>query len=165
MSYFGVGFAVFSRAVEYSLRAMVMLTEIKDQPLTVQAMAERGQIPAPYLSKLLQGLTRAGLISSQRGTGGGYFLARSSAEISLADIVKVIEPLQRLSKQLTGTPVFKSPLLIDQKLEQTLSQVKMVFEKISLADLRKESNGSIPLCSPQQFVNLKFPEDKRGRSS
>ncbi len=145
---------MFSRAVEYSLRAMVMLTEVKDQPLTVQAMAERGQIPAPYLSKLLQGLARAGLITSQRGTGGGYILARSSAEISLADIVKVMEPLQRVSKQPAETPAFKSPFLIEKKLEQALLQVKLVFEKISLEDLRKESHGSIPLCSTESLINL-----------
>ena len=156
---------MFSRAVEYSLRAMVMLTEVKDQPLTVQVMAERGQIPAPYLSKLLQGLARAGLITSQRGTGGGYVLARSSAEISLADIVKVMEPLQRLSKQQSGTPADKSPFLIEKKLDQALSQVKMVFEKISLQDLRKESNGGIPLCHPEPLVNLRVSEDKRWKSS
>ena len=144
---------------------MVMLTEVKDQPLTVQAMAERGQIPAPYLSKLLQTLTRAGLITSQRGTGGGYFLARSSAEITLADIVKVIEPLQRLSKQPAGTSASKNPLLIDQKLDQALSQVKMAFEKTTLEDLRNESDGAIPLCPPQPLVNLEFSDNKRQESS
>ena len=160
-----VYFEVFSRAVEYSLRAMVMLTEVKDQPLTVQVMAERGQIPAPYLSKLLQILTRAGLISSQRGTGGGYFLARSSAEISLADIVKVIEPLQRLPKSLAGTPVAKTPRLIDQKLDQAISQVEMAFEKTTLEDLWKENDGSIPLCAPQPLVNLELSDNKRQQSS
>ncbi len=160
-----VYFEVFSRAVEYSLRAMVMLTEVKDQPLTVQVMAERGQIPAPYLSKLLQILTRAGLISSQRGTGGGYFLARSSAEISLADIVKVIEPLQLPPKQLAGSVVARSLYLIDQKLDQALSQVELAFEKTSLEDLWKENDGTIPLCSPSPLVVLEISANKRQQSS
>ena len=155
---------MFSRAVEYSLRAMVMLTEVKDQPLTVQSMAERGQIPAPYLSKLLQSLTRAGLVMSQRGTGGGYFLARSSAEISLADIVKVIEPLQRVSKH-AGITAAKTPRLIDKKLDQAISQVEMAFERITLEDLWKDNDGSIPLCPPQPLVNLEFPDHKRQQSS
>lgn len=144
---------------------MVMLTEVKEQPLTVQAMAERGQIPAPYLSKLLQGLTKAGLITSQRGIGGGYFLARSSADISLADIVKVIEPLHRPPRPLARTSVAKNPRLIDQKLDQAISQVEMAFEKTTLEDLWKENDGSIPLCSPQPLVNLEFSDNKRQQSS
>ena len=144
---------------------MVMLTEVSEHPLTVQVMADRGQIPAPYLSKLLQGLARAGLIVSQRGTGGGYFLARSSAEISLADIVKVMEPLQRLPKTLPGVPSVKGPSLVDQKLDQAISQIKTAFEKISLEDLRKENNGSIPLCAPLQLVNVEFLDNQRRQSS
>jgi Rrf2 family protein len=144
---------------------MVMLTEVSEQPLTVQVMAERGQIPAPYLSKLLQGLARAGLIVSQRGTGGGYFLARSSAEISLADIVKVMEPLQRLPKTLPGVASVKSPSLVDQKLDQAVSQIKTAFEKISLEDLRQENNGSTPLCTPHQLVNVEFLDNQRHQSS
>ena len=144
---------------------MVMLTEVKDQPLTVQMMAERGQIPAPYLSKLLQILTRAGLISSQRGTGGGYFLARSSAEISLADIVKVIEPLQRSPKPVMEKPISKTPHLIDRKLEQALAQVETAFQKISLKDLWKENDGTIPLCSPLPLVDLEFSANKRPQTS
>jgi Rrf2 family nitric oxide-sensitive transcriptional repressor len=161
----GVLYAVFSQAVEYSLRAMVMLTASESEPLTVQTMAERGQIPAPYLSKLLQGLARAGLIVSQRGIGGGYKLSRNPAEISLADVVKVIEPMKRLAQNTSGTPVSKTIGPLDQKLDQTIALVESVFEKTSLEDLRKDNLDSFPLCSPPSLVNLEFNFPKPRQSS
>ena len=145
---------MISQAVEYSLRAMVLLTQSASEPITVQAMAERGQIPAPYLSKLLQGLTRAGLVTSQRGVGGGYLLTRSPAEITLADIVNVVDPLQRITKCPLGITGHIALCPLHRKLDQALATVEQAFQETTLDDLCKESGGSVPLCSSQSLVKL-----------
>ena len=145
---------MISQAVEYSLRAMVMLTQSDDVPVTVQSIAEQGQIPAPYLSKLLQGLTRAGLVRSQRGVGGGYLLTRSPAEISLADIINAIEPLQRITKCPLGISGHIALCPLHRKLDQALATIEATFRNTSLQDLCKESGGSIPLCNSQAIVSL-----------
>lgn len=142
------------QAVEYSLRAMVLLTQNLDTPVTVQAIAERGQIPAAYLSKLLQGLTRAGLVVSQRGVGGGYLLTRRPAEITLADVVSAIEPLQRIRKCPLGISGHVALCPLHRRLDEALATIEKTFQETTLNDLCQESGGSVPLCSTPALVAL-----------
>ena len=155
---------MFSQAVEYSLRAMVMLTASMKEPLTVHAMAERGQIPAPYLAKLLQGLTRAGLVVSQRGIGGGYILNRDPADISLADIVHVISPMKRTVEPPAENAISAALGPLHQKLDQTLATIETSFQKTSLEDLRRDNFGLFPLCGSQPIVNLEFDANQHPQS-
>jgi Rrf2 family protein len=60
-------------------------------PVQVRVISERQAIPARYLEQIFQRLRRAGLIRSKRGPGGGYTLARSSAQITLLAIVEALE--------------------------------------------------------------------------
>lgn len=137
---------MISQAVEYSLRAMVYLTQKQEGPATVQEIAAKGKIPAPYLSKLLQGLTRAGLVVAQRGIGGGYVLSRPPAEISLADIVNVVEPLQRITTCPLGIGGHVNLCPLHRRLDQALATIERAFQETTLDDLCKEKGGSIPLC-------------------
>lgn len=148
------------QAVEYSLRAMVILSQSAERPVTVQAMAERGHIPAAYLSKLLQGLTRAGLVISQRGVGGGYTLTRPSSAITLADIVNVVEPLQRITTCPLGTMGHESLCPLHKKLDIALETIERVFSETTLDDLCREGGGAIPLCEAQVFVKLNLEATK-----
>lgn len=84
----------------YSVKALLDLCLQPGQgPASVKAIAERQDIPAPYLEKLLIKMRHAGLVDSIRGTGGGYRLALKPAEISLGQILEAvgetIEPLSR----------------------------------------------------------------------
>lgn len=153
---------MISQAVEYSLRAMVLLTQSVDQPLTVQHLAARGKIPGPYLSKLLQGLTRGGLVQSQRGVGGGFVLSRSPSEISLADIVNVVEPLQRITRCPLGIAGHLALCPLHRRLDDALASIERAFQQTTLADLCRESDGSIPLCDPQPMVALSLTPPKAG---
>lgn len=60
-------------------------------PVQVRVVSERQAIPARYLEQIFQRLRRAQLVTSKRGPGGGYTLARPSAEITLRDIVEAVE--------------------------------------------------------------------------
>ena len=59
--------------------------------LTATELADETGVPLPTAQKLMQQLSRAGLLVGQRGAGGGYALARGVSEISLADIVEAVE--------------------------------------------------------------------------
>lgn len=66
-----------------------------DGPTSVRDIAERTGLPQPYLEQILLALKGAGLVRSKRGVGGGYVLARSPSEISLAEIVSAVDgPIQ-----------------------------------------------------------------------
>lgn len=144
---------MISQAVEYSLRAMVQLTQSTGEPITVQSLAERGRIPAPYLSKLLQGLTRAGLVTSRRGIGGGYLLTRSPAEVTLADVVNAVDPLQRITTCPLGISGHSTLCPLHHKLDQAMALVEQAFQGTTLDDLCKLSGDSVPLCGSQTTVN------------
>ncbi|MCH9651001.1 MAG: Rrf2 family transcriptional regulator [Deltaproteobacteria bacterium] len=93
---------MFSRTAEYALRAVVWLADRTDSsPLGVQPIAAGTQVPQSYLAKVLQELSQAGLVSSRRGVGGGYFLTRLPAEITVLDVINAVDPLQRI----TGCPL------------------------------------------------------------
>lgn len=145
---------MISQAVEYSLRAMVMLAKAEGRPETVKNIAEVGKIPAPYLSKLLQGLTRAGLITSQRGIGGGYVLARPAAEITLAHIVNEVEPLQRINRCPVGIKGHIQLCPLHRRLDEAMAMVEKAFCDTTLQDICDEKSGSIPLCETGQTVDL-----------
>lgn len=147
---------MISQAVEYSLRAMVMLAKSGERPETVKNIAEVGKIPAPYLSKLLQGLTRAGLITSQRGIGGGYVLARPAAEITLAHIVNEVEPLQRINRCPLGIKGHIKLCPLHRRLDEAMAMVEKAFCDTTLQDICDEKSDSIPLCESGQTLDIQI---------
>ena len=80
-----------SARVDYALRAAAELTVAGPQPVTAVQLAEAQQIPPKFLENILGQLRRSGLIRSQRGPEGGYWLARPADRISLADIIRAID--------------------------------------------------------------------------
>jgi Rrf2 family protein len=85
-----------TRAADYAVRVMVHLAALPaGERATRVEMAVNGDVPEAFLSKILQSLTRSGLIVSHRGMAGGYVLGRPAEQVSVLDIVEAIEgPLQ-----------------------------------------------------------------------
>lgn len=73
--------------------AVVLMCDIANasERVSAQGLSERTNIPAPTVSKILNGLGRANLLVSHRGMNGGFALARDAADISAADIVEAID--------------------------------------------------------------------------
>jgi Rrf2 family protein len=80
-----------SARVDYALRAAAELTVAGSHPVTAVQLAEAQQIPPKFLENILSQLRRSGIIRSQRGPEGGYWLARPAEKISLADIIRAID--------------------------------------------------------------------------
>jgi Rrf2 family iron-sulfur cluster assembly transcriptional regulator len=77
---------------EYGLRCLLQLAYLPDhQSLTLAQIAEREGISVANAGKLMWILNKAGLVHSQRGTKGGYALARPAAEIRLNEVIKVLD--------------------------------------------------------------------------
>ena len=84
-----------SEQVEWGLHCATVLALLPPgATLPASALAEFHGIPAPYLAKALQALSRAGIVESQPGRKGGYHLLRSAGEITLLDVVEAIEGRQ-----------------------------------------------------------------------
>lgn len=78
---------------DYASRALLSLSlhGPDASPTSVRDIAERTGLPQPYLEQILLALKGAGLVTSRRGVGGGYTLARKPAEIALSEIVSAVD--------------------------------------------------------------------------
>jgi len=80
-----------SSKVDYALRAAIELAAAGGEPVKVDAIAEAQEIPRKYLMNILGELKPTGIVASRRGADGGYWLAKSAAQVSLADLVRAVE--------------------------------------------------------------------------
>ena len=77
---------------DYASRALLSLAlHGEERPTSVKEIAERTNLPQPYLEQILLAVKGAGLVRSKRGVGGGYVLARAPESITLADIIAAVE--------------------------------------------------------------------------
>ena len=101
---------MFSTKAEYGIRVMVELARHDgDAPTPLAEIAEHGGLPLAYLEHLVARLRKAGLVSSRRGSRGGYMLARPAAEITMAEVVEALEgsiaPIECISEAADGSIV------------------------------------------------------------
>ena len=76
----------------YALRALVELHRCGDAtPVPIGELARRGEIPVQFLEQLFATLRRAGLLRSQRGVKGGYSFARPATEVTVLEIVELLD--------------------------------------------------------------------------
>ena len=77
---------------EYATRALVDLTlHGRATPTPVHDIATRQNVPEKYLVQILLVLKSAGLVESRRGVDGGYLLAKAPEEITLGEVIRVVE--------------------------------------------------------------------------
>ncbi|MFE4106530.1 Rrf2 family transcriptional regulator [Almyronema epifaneia] len=111
----------------YSVKALLDLSlQARNKPVSVNVIAERQSLSAPYLEKLLIALRKAGVVRSVRGSQGGYLLALSPDQISLGQILEAVGE--------TVEPLPHQPLA-DHQVEDwvTLTLWKRLHEKLKEA--------------------------------
>ena len=80
-----------SAKADYALRAAIELAVAAEGPVKGERIAQAQEIPLKFLENILGELRQAGIVRSQRGVEGGYWLARPAEEISLAEVVRAVE--------------------------------------------------------------------------
>jgi Rrf2 family protein len=139
---------MISQTVEYAFRAMVCLANASPEPQTTDELAKVTQVPAAYLSKIMLGLTRAGLVRSQRGPNGGFSLIESPPKVSLLEVVNAVDPIKRIRTCPLENPQHGVRLCpLHRRLDRVLATIESTFATTSLADILEETNGSAPLCA------------------
>ena len=76
---------------DYGLRALMRLAGEPERVFTTDEIASEFAISRNHLTKIVRGLAEAGFVVTQRGTGGGFRLARSAGSISIGDVVRRLE--------------------------------------------------------------------------
>jgi Rrf2 family protein len=80
-----------SAKADYALRAVIELAASGDGPVKGERIAQAQEIPLKFLENILGDLRHAGVVRSQRGIEGGYWLARPAEEITVAEVIRAVE--------------------------------------------------------------------------
>lgn len=151
-----------SARAEYAVRAVLELAVRQGDdpatPVTAETVAVQQNIPHKFLEGILGDLRRAGLVTSRRGGGGGYTLARPPARITVADVIRAVDgPIVSVRGErptdltYTGSAAPLLPLWIALR-----ANVRRVLEGVTVADL---ADGRLPrsVCDlaeePAAWVN------------
>lgn len=83
---------MLSQKTRYALRSLLYLVERgNSRPVQITEIAETQQVPRKYLELIMLDLKKAGMVTSQRGPGGGYVLARPANDITFGEVIRTID--------------------------------------------------------------------------
>jgi Rrf2 family transcriptional regulator, nitric oxide-sensitive transcriptional repressor len=146
---------LISQTVEYALRAIVTIAQHGGGPCTAQNISVTTRVPAPYLSKLMQGLVRAGVVRSQRGLHGGFVLTKPPEELTIWDVVEAVEPLKRILECPLGIGSHGTTLCpLHRRLDSAIALVEQVFRTTTIAEVLAQPGSSNPLCEEQPVMEI-----------
>jgi len=83
---------------KYALRALIYLAGNKGSPVLIAKIAKDERMPKKFLERILLEMNREGILTSKKGKGGGYLLGRPPSEISIGEVVRIMDgPLAPVS--------------------------------------------------------------------
>jgi Rrf2 family protein len=138
-----------TKKADYGLMALKYLAEqaVSDAPsASAKAIAEAYHIPPQLLAKILQTLTRAGILVSTAGTNGGYSLARRASDISAFEVIRAIDGPLFITSCITihGTCDLHGTCTIKEPLRKVNDSIKDMLSGLSIADLVEPADISAP---------------------
>lgn len=153
---------MFSQTTEYALRAMACLALAPDQLVPTNVLASMTKVPNNYLAKVLQQLAGARLINGRRGVGGGYRLARPSAQINLLDIINAVDMLKRIESCPLGLTTHGTNLCpLHRTMDRAAAVLIEVVRGVTLHDLVEDGGTRVrPLCETKTPVPLTLTLNK-----
>jgi Rrf2 family protein len=127
-----------SSKVEYALLALLELASHhgKKLPLTMSEIIAKQRIPERYLEQILTNLRRAGVVQSQRGSKGGFVLAREPWQITLLEIVTFVEGEQQ-EKDTSDSQTLEKTLVYEVWEQANAASIE-VLGRYTLQDLCQE---------------------------
>ncbi len=132
---------MISQAAEYSLRAILCLAKSNGKAITIQELSQRAMLPREYFAKVLQTLSRAAIVTSQRGLGGGFLLAVPAEQLTLWDVVAAVDPSRRVRECPLKIATHEKVLCpLHRRLNQAVSAMEQVLRASTIADLLREAD-------------------------
>lgn len=146
---------MLSQKAKYALRALVELARAGEPQLTAGEIAIRADAPRKFLEAILLELSRNRLVASRRGKFGGYTLARPPAEISFAEVIRVVDGPLALAPCVSPRLGFRKcddcPDLATCTLREALARARdataEVLEAYTLADAARIGGPAAQLAA------------------
>jgi Rrf2 family protein len=132
-----------SAKADYALRAALELAAAGPGPVKGEQLAQAQGIPLKFLENILLELRHHGLVQSQRGAEGGYWLARPAAEITLADVIRAVDgPLANVrGERPEHTDYVGASTSLRDVWIAVRANLRAVLESVTLADA---ASGDLP---------------------
>lgn len=133
-----------SKKGEYALRAMVYLSLNYGKPsVKMKRISENEKIPEKFLPKILLQLKKAGLLQSIRGKGGGCYLIKNPGEITLAEVIRIIDgplaPLGCVSKWAYESCPREKSCGLHNIMQDVRNAISNILENITFDDACKRT--------------------------
>jgi Rrf2 family protein len=128
---------------EYAVRAVMELAGGEGEPVKRDAIVAAQAIPPKFLENILSELRHAGLVESQRGSEGGYWLALPPEKITVADVMRAVEgPLASVRSSRPETLEYEGLAEPLQYVWVALrTSIRVVLDEVTIADL---ISGKLP---------------------
>jgi Rrf2 family protein len=134
-----------SAKADYAVRAAVQLAAAAggDRPTKGESISTAQDIPLKFLENILSDLRHAGLVRSQRGADGGYWLNRPAQDVTVADVIRAVDgPLASIRGQRPeDVPYDGTAQPLQQVWIAVRANLRAVLETVTLADL---ATGNLP---------------------
>ncbi len=142
----GILCTMISKTAEYALRAAACMGATPDQPISANALAKQTKVPRRYLTRVLQDLCEAGLVQSRPGPGGGYELTRSTAKITILDVINKVDPIQRIKQCPLGLKTHTKLCPLHAELDCAYAATEKAFKSVTIKQLVESTSPIVPLC-------------------
>lgn len=129
---------VITRATEYAIRSVIFLAQQpKNEIILKKDICRTQEVTPAFLTKIFQPLIKAGIVSSQRGVGGGFLLARDASEITMLDILQAEEGLLKLNHCITDAEFCDrdSYCSAHKVWQEAQGEMAKVLQRYTIADL------------------------------
>lgn len=120
-----------SKKSEYALRALLSIARRQGSgPVQITELSERDRIPVKFLEQILLALRKADILSSKRGVGGGYTLNRAPDQITVGEIIRLMDgPILPLNEDMEARNPIRAFLLLLRE------EISALLDNRSLADI------------------------------
>ena len=133
---------MLTNAAKYAVRATIHLAlySSKDHKLSSKAIAEKLDVPIPFLAKLLQQLTKKSLISSTKGPNGGFYLSDANTKKSIWNVIDCIDGTEQFDNCFLGLSDCnsKNPCSVHELVVVFREKLKQQFKHKNIAQLSLE---------------------------
>lgn len=141
---------IITRATEYAIRAILhMSRQPAGEIVYKKDICKDQDITPAFLTKILQPLIKCGIVGSQRGVGGGFYLAKEPKEITLLDIIKAQEGPVYLNQCLVEEGACEREFFcpVHGAWAQIREEFMAILARYNFADLAKQENDQLPVSS------------------
>jgi Rrf2 family protein len=152
---------MLSHKSKYALKAAIALArEFGQGPVLISDIAQRERIPRKFLELILLELRHSGILQSRKGKGGGYFLAREPASVTLGEILRVVEGSLAPMRCVSKTAYLRCSECRDENscgIRMVMKEVRdataRIVDSTTLADVLDRVAMSVSGKEPSRYAN------------